>query len=187
MDETGALHLRIAKGGIAQGARGWTCAEIALTTSLGYGSYEYTVRDTGHMEPAGRLRHVHLRLCWRCSENNREMDIEISQSFGDPANNKNAQYTVQPYYVAANVERYKVPAGRLIHSLTWQEGRATFRTVRGASDGSRGATIAEHTFTSGIPTPGIESARINLYSFARGKQQQKDPAEVVVEKFAYLP
>jgi hypothetical protein len=40
----------------------------------------------------------------------------------------------------------------------------------GASDGSRGAVIAEHTFPSGIPTPGIESARINLYSFARGKQ-----------------
>jgi hypothetical protein len=47
--------------------------------------------------------------------------------------------------------------------------------------------IAEHTFTSGIPTPGIESARINLYSFARGKQRQKNPAEVVVEKFTYFP
>jgi len=179
VDEAGALHLRIAKTG-----KGWTCAEISLTSSLGYGTYEYTVRDTSHMDPAA----VFGMFTYDYSGgalNNREMDIEISR-WGAPAN-KNAQYTVQPYYVAANVERFQVPAGKLVHSLTWQEGRATFRTVRASSQGSRGAVVAEHSFSSGIPTPGIESARINLYSFARGRQPQKDPAEVVVEHFTYLP
>ena len=71
--------------------------------------------------------------------------------------------------------------------MIWQEGRATFRTVRASGSGSRGAVIAEHTFTSGIPTPGIESARMNLYSFAHGRERMKDPAEVVVEQFTYLP
>jgi len=179
VDAAGFLHLRIAKE-----AEGWTCAEISLTSSLGYGMYEYTVDDTSHMDPAAVFGMFTYDYAGGAL-NNREMDIEISR-WGDPIN-KNGQYTVQPYYVAANVERFNVPPGKLIHSLTWQEGRATFRTVRVARDGSRGALIAEHTFTSGVPTPGIESARINLYSFARGKQHQKDPAEVVVEKFTYLP
>ena len=30
----------------------WSCAEIYLNRSLGYGSYSVTVRDTSHLEPA---------------------------------------------------------------------------------------------------------------------------------------
>jgi hypothetical protein len=179
VDEAGALHLRVAKG-----AKGWTCAEMSLTSSLGYGTYEITVRDTSHLDPAVVFSMFTFDYAGG-TLNNREMDLEITRH-GNPSN-KNAQYTIQPYYVAANVERFEVPPGKLIHSMAWQEGRATFRTVRALSDGSRGVAIAEHTFTSGIPTPGIESIRIDLYSFALGTQLQKDPAEVVVEKFTYLP
>ncbi len=46
-DESGALHLRIAKA-----AGEWTCAEVSLTRSLGYGTYAFTVRDTSQLEPA---------------------------------------------------------------------------------------------------------------------------------------
>jgi hypothetical protein len=179
VDGAGALHLRIAKT-----EKGWTCAEICLTTSLGYGTYEYTIRDTGRLDSAAVFGMFTYDYAGGAL-NNREMDIEISH-WGDPSS-KNGQYIVQPYYVAANVERFNVPAGKLIHSLTWQEGRATFRTVRGSSDGSRGGVVAERTFTSGIPTPGIESARLSLYSFSQGYVQLKDPAEVVVEQFTYLP
>jgi len=178
VDDTGSLHLRIARA-----AKGWTCAEICLTSSLGYGTYEYTVRDTSHLDPAAVFGMFTYDYAGGAL-NNREMDIEISY-WGDPTN-KNSQYVVQPYYVAANVERFRAPAGKLIHSLTWQEGRATFRTVRASNKGS-GEVVAEHTFTSGIPTPGIESARINLYAFALGHQPISRPAEVVVEHFAYLP
>ena len=40
-------------------------------------------------------------------QNHREMGIEISR-WGDAAN-KNAQYVIQPYYVAANVVRFTAP------------------------------------------------------------------------------
>lgn len=179
VDGAGALHLRIAKA-----EKGWTCSEICLMSSLGYGTYEFTVRDIGQLEPAAVFGMFTYDYAGG-SLNNREMDIEISR-WGNPSS-KNGQYTVQPYYVAANVEKLEIPAGKLVHSLTWQQGRATFRTVRGSNVGSRGAVIAEHTFTSGIPTPGIESARINLYSFAQGRERLKNPAEVVVEQFTYLP
>ena len=181
-DESGALHLRIAK---ASGE--WTCAEISLMRSLGYGTYSFTVRDTSRLEPAA----VFGMFTWdyaSADQNNSEVDIEISR-WGDPAS-KNAQYVVQPFHVPANVARFTVPAGALTHSFHWEAGRISFRTVREAEPGKsvRGAeTIAEHVFTSGVPSPGIESVRLNLYVFGNAKIPLQNGDEVVIEKFEYLP
>jgi hypothetical protein len=181
-DEGGALHLRIAKT-----PGGWTCAEVSLTRNLGYGTYSFTVRDTSRLEPAA----VFGMFTWDyagADQNNREMDIEISH-WGDPAS-KNAQYVVQPYYVPANVVRFMTPTGSLTHSFRWEPGRATFKTIRNYESGQpvRGAkNIAEHVFTSGVPFPGIESVRMNLYIFGNAKIPLQNEAEVVIEKFEYLP
>jgi hypothetical protein len=177
-DAHGALHLRIAKD-----SGKWTCAEVSLTRSLGYGTYSFLVEDTSHLEPAA----VFSMFTWDyagADENYREMDIEISR-FGDPSA-KNAEYVVQPYYVPANVERFTAPSGVLRHSFHWEPGRIAFRTVRG-SENAAPHPVAEHVFTSGVPSPGIESVRMNLYVFASAKIALANGAEVVVEKFEYLP
>jgi hypothetical protein len=62
----------------------------------------------------------------------------------------------------------------------------SFRTWRGPEPGGK-AVIAEHVFNSGIPTPAIESVRINLYIYWRSRVPFKDGAEVVIERFEYLP
>ena len=49
-DERGALHLRIARS-----KDKWTCAEVKLTRSLGYGTYTFVVRDTSQLEPSAIL------------------------------------------------------------------------------------------------------------------------------------
>ena len=49
-DTNGLLHLRIARG-----LGEWTCAEVTLTRSLGYGSYVFDVRDVSRLEPAAVL------------------------------------------------------------------------------------------------------------------------------------
>jgi len=86
--------------------------------------------------------------------------------------------------VPANVSRFQAPAGTLTHTLRWEVGRASFRTIRGA--GSSGAHVAEHAFTSGVPLPGNETIRINLYLF--GNPPLTLPhTEVVIESFEYLP
>lgn len=178
-DADGALHLRIAKQ-----SDKWTCAEVSLTRSLGYGSYSFVVRDTSHLEPAGVL----AMFIWDYAgddQNNREMDIEISR-WGDPAS-KNAQYEVQPFYVPANVARFTAPAGVLAHSFRWEPGRVTFRTVRGAASGPRSEIISEHVFTSGVPSPGAESVRLALYVYGKSETPVQNGAEVVIEKFEYLP
>ena len=50
-DEKGALHLRIKK--TPEGR--WSCAEVVLTRSLGYGTYITVIHDTSHLEPAAVL------------------------------------------------------------------------------------------------------------------------------------
>ncbi|MCU1235060.1 MAG: hypothetical protein JWP63_3027 [Candidatus Solibacter sp.] len=171
-DANGAMHLRIAKRDAD-----FTCAEVSLMRSLGYGTYRFVVRDISQLLPAA----VFGMFTWDYAggeQGNREMDIEISR-WGDPVS-KNAQYVVQPYYVAANVMRFTAPPGRLIHTFQWQHDRAAFRTMSGSR------VVAEHAFTSGVPAPGIESVRMNLYVF-RAPHTFRDGAEVVIENFEYLP
>jgi hypothetical protein len=177
-DTNGWLHLRIARG-----LGEWTCAEITLTRSLGYGSYVFDVRDVSQLDPAAVLG----MFTWDDSlldANHREMDTEISR-WGDP-DGKNAQYVVQPYYVPANVVRFSAPAGRLTYSFQWEPGRVSFKTVR-QPDGGSGQAIAEHAFTSGVPLPGGEAVHLNLYAFADKKRPLEHEVEVVIEKFDYLP
>ena len=46
VDAKGYLHLRM-----QQRNGEWTCAEVSMTRSLGYGSYIFVVQDTGHLSP----------------------------------------------------------------------------------------------------------------------------------------
>ncbi|HKG23505.1 MAG TPA: hypothetical protein VKC34_16515, partial [Blastocatellia bacterium] len=178
-DERGFLHLRIVRS-----SGEWTCAEVKLTRSLGYGSYLFVVRETSHLEPAAVLS-MFTREDSGSDPNNREVNIEISR-WGDPVS-KNGQYVIQPYYVPANVARFAAPSGVLSHSFRWEPGRVLFRTMLGSAHAEGSRVVAEHAFTSGIPSPGSESIRINLFVFGNDRNPLQNGAEVVIEKFEYLP
>ncbi len=173
VDEQGAMHLRISRT-----EDDWSCAEASLTRNLGYGTYEFVVRGLETLEPAavfGMFTYDYASGALR----NREMDIEISR-WGDPAN-KNAQYALQPYDVATNVHRFNAPAGTLTFSFRWEQGRITFRTLRGP------AGVSEYAFTAGVPSPGIESIRVALYVYRAAVVKLQHPMEVVIERFTYYP
>ena len=175
VDGRGWLHLRIAKN-----ATGWTSAEVSLLRSLGYGSYSFVVSDISHLEPA-----VVLTIsAWDGSGPFQEMDIEISR-WGE-VGGKNAQYVVQPYYVPANVVRFLSPPGRLTYSFDWEPGRVAFQTVRGSQSG-KPDVVASHVFTSGVPLPGTETIHMNLFVFENSRSGLQHGAEVIFEKFEYLP
>ncbi|HKE32624.1 MAG TPA: hypothetical protein VKD65_12925 [Candidatus Angelobacter sp.] len=178
-DVGGALHLRITKV-----EENWKCAEVSLNRSLGYGTYLFTVRDTSQLEPAAVFDMFTFDYAG-ADQNYREVNIEISR-WSDPASH-NAQYVVQPYYLPTNVVRFNAPAGVLTHSFRWEPGRISFKTVRGASTHTRVPAVAEQVFTSGVPPPGIESVRMALYIFSSSKLPLQNGAEVVIEKFEYLP
>ncbi|HLJ44632.1 MAG TPA: glycoside hydrolase family 16 protein [Bryobacteraceae bacterium] len=178
VDEKGAMHLRIQTTG-----QEWTSCEVALTRSLGYGTYRWVIRDTAGLEPNmifGMFTYDYAGG----DEGNREMDIEIRRTGNPPGNS--AFYLIQPYYVAANVARFPIPEGTLTHSLRWERGRALFRTVRGWDKETQEHPVAEHAITSGVPSPGIESIRMNVY-VNRSIGTPRNNAEVVIEHFEYLP
>ncbi len=173
VDDKGAMHVRISNA-----ETDWSCAETSLIRNLGYGTYEFVVRGLESLEPAAVFSMFTYDYA-SGAQHNREMSTEISR-WGNPTK-KNAQYVVQPYYVAANVHRFNVPSGVLTFSLDWQRDRATFQTKRGA------ATIAEQIFTSGVPSPGIESMRVASYVYRKAEVKLQHPVEVVIERFTYFP
>src|SRR5579859_1018380 len=89
-DASGALHLRITKKGDR-----WSCAELELTRSLGYGTYIVVVRDTTRLEPAAVLS-LNTFDDWGGDQHYRELDIEFGR-WGDAASKSNAQYGLQPF------------------------------------------------------------------------------------------
>ena len=173
LDANGFLHLRTSRQtGV------WAGAEVRLTSSLGLGSYRFTVRDVSHLE----IRDVLSMFTWdnlAADEHHREVDMQISR-WGDPAG-KNAEYVVQPYDDPANVVRYEAPPGPLSYSFLWEPGKVSFKTVRGP------LTIAAHEFTSGVPSPGGEFLNISFYVFGGWWAAPRKATEVIVEKFEFLP
>ena len=179
-DPTGVLHLRIAKK-----SGKWTCAHLILTRSLGYGTYNFVTRDTSRLPPAVILS-MHTFDPSGGDQHYREMDIEVGR-WGDAANKDNAQYGIQPFYVPGNTVQFTEPPGALTHSLHWESGRASFKTVRGSSLRPTGPLVYQHVFTSRVPTPGQELLEFMLYLVASDKYPLQQDTEVVVEKFEYLP
>jgi hypothetical protein len=179
-DKSGAMHLRIKK---KEGR--WSCAEAELTRSLGYGTYIVVVRDTTHLEPAAVLS-INTFDDWGGDQHYREMDVEMAR-WGDASNKNNAQYGIQPFYVPGNVAPFAAPSGTLTHSMHWESGRASFKTVRGSSMRPGVPVVSEHVFTSGIPSPGQETLQFLFYVIASDKNPVQKENEVVIEKFEYLP
>jgi hypothetical protein len=180
VDGKGAMHLRIKKKG-----EKWSCTEVELTRSLGYGTYIITVRDATHLEPAAVFS-MNTFDDWGGDQHYREIDVEMSK-WGDATSKTNAQFGIQPFYVPGNVSPFTTPSGVLTHSIHWESGNATFRAVKGASLRAGAPVVAEHTFTAGVPTAGQERFQFLFYVIGSEKYPMQKENEVVVEKFEYLP
>lgn len=175
-DQDGALHLRVSQ----EGGK-WSCAEVTLTRSFGYGNYSFRVRDTSNLGP-NIVFSMFTYDYAGAEQNNREMGIEIGQS-NDPSI-KNSQYVIQPFFVASNVARFTAPTGPAVHSFHWEPGKISFKTVNAAAEVK---PFAEHEFSSGVPVPGSETVRMALYIFGPPEIPNLKGTEVIIEKFEYLP
>ena len=179
VDQNGYLHLRM-----QQRNGQWTCAEVSMTRSLGYGTYMFVVQDAADLKPSTVLG-LYTTDDLRTDDLRSELDIELSR-WGNPAS-KNAQFVIQPFYVPENVTRFMAPSGVTTYSFRWEPGRASFRTVLGSGMRPGATTVSEHVFTSGIPVPANETPHIDLYDFRHAKNSSQEPVEVVIEKFEFLP
>lgn len=166
------LHLQIAhRNGT------WTAAEVIGDTSLGYGTYTFTVASAvNSLDPQVVLG----MFTWsdKARFNHREVDIEVAR-WGNPSDPSNAQFVVQPWDAAGNLSRFNVSTENpTTYSFTWTPGRIHFEASTGA------------TFTvtgDEVPPAGGETPRINLWLFEGNPPQDGQPVEVVLSNFRFEP
>jgi len=179
-DQSGALHLRISNK-----PKAWTCAQLILARSLGYGTYNFVVGDTAHLDPAVVLS-LHTHDPSAGDQHFREWDIELGR-WGHTTSREDAQFGIQPFYVPGNLVRFTEPPGTLTYSMLWEPGRAVFKGFQGSSIHSGEQPFYEHTFTAGVPSPGQEHLEFMFYIVASEKEPRQTNTEVIIEKFEYLP
>ncbi len=179
VDRQGYLHLRM-----QQRDGRWTCAEVVLTRSLGYGTYRFVVQDSAVLSTTAVLG----MFTWddtSSEQSHREFDIELS-SWGE-TNNAAAHYVVQPFFLPENQYRFKAPSGIVTHLFSWRPGSVAFASYRGTEVLPGESPLGQHTFTARLKTPGHEAIRISLYDFHHTNRSSPKPVEVVIRGFAYLP
>jgi hypothetical protein len=182
VDDAGRLHLKITK---SKGK--WAAAEVISLCSFGYGTYRfYLDSEVDKLDP-----NVVLGLfTWSDdpADNHIELDIEFSR-WANP-NNLNAQYVVQPYDTPGNIFQFWQPAAwaQTTQTLSWTPGSAAFESYTGhwASGQSEGP-FASHEFIAGIPSPGNENARINLWLFRGRAPSDRKPVEAIISRFEFEP
>jgi hypothetical protein len=106
--------------------------------------------------------------------------------WGDPKN-KSGDYVVQPSWFPENKVKFQPPPGAVNYSLRWEASAATFGASRNGSGDPHKRMVSTKTFTTSIPTPGNELANIDFCEFEHAKVPLHAGAEVVIEKFQYLP
>jgi hypothetical protein len=178
VDSKGKLHLKISNEGGQ-----WTCAEVVCRRKgLGYGLYRFKVGDTSAFPPD-----VVLGLFTWDSEaseqHNREIDIELSR-WNDP-DNANGQFVVQPYTKSENIDRFAIPRGATEHQFLWAPGVLSFQSMQ--ITGASARKIHEHTFRSGVPVPGNEQIRLNLWLADGQPPQSRADVEVTIDTFEFQP
>jgi hypothetical protein len=174
VDADGAMHLRVSRDGDA-----WACGAVRTIRSLGYGTYLFGLRNVGDLEPSVTMS-MFTWLEQAPGQTHREIDIHVSR-WGNPRS-PNAEFMIQPYYVPANVHRFEIPRGPVTTSLHWTPGRAVFAATNG-----EGKSIARWTFTAGIPTSGGEKLNVNVCEYGYALTPLKHDAEVVIDRFQFLP
>ena len=178
VDAGGRLHLGIARN--ASGA--WTAAEIIGSTTLGYGTYTFTLESpVDDLDP-----NVVLGLfTWsdRARFAHREIDIEFAR-WGNAADTTNAQYVIQPYDVASHLARFRQPADlSSTHRFTWRPGRIDWQSRDAA-----GSVVASYSYAgSDVPPSGDERVRLNLWLFNGAAPTDGQPVEVIVSSFTFTP
>jgi hypothetical protein len=103
VDPAGSLHLRIVKT-----KSGWESSEVILNPTLGYGTYRWTVHGPISTFDPNVVLALFTYDNSNTSPTNREIDFEASR-FGNPSDPTDAQFVVQSYFVAGNLQRITIP------------------------------------------------------------------------------
>ena len=175
VDSSGYLRLRISKSG-----RRWTCGEVVLQESLGYGTYEWELgSNVASLDPFAVLG----LFTWNnddASYFHREIDFEAAR-WGNSRDRTNAQWVVQPWDVSGNLRRFTIGSSvPTVIRFTWSASRVDFATLVG------GSVVESWSYTgSYVPPAGGENPRMNLWLY-KGRAP-KAAVEVIIRSFTFTP
>ena len=184
IDSQGSLHLRLTRDASGQ----WSSCEVVLQRSLGYGTYTFQLDATSNELDVNAVLGM---FTWNDdpTDNHRELDIEIARWGQSSA--PNGRYTVQPYQVPGRMFDFQQPpvGAQTTQRIDWHPDRVRFQSWMGwsSSPPSTDAMIAEHTFDSGVPRPGGEQTRINLWLDRGAAPVDMLGTEVIVRNFEFVP
>lgn len=176
--DAAGLHLRV-----AQLNGKWTSAEVIGPTSYGYGTYTFVIgSDVSQLD--SNLVLGFFTWSDKAPYAHREIDIEVAR-WGSATDPTNAQFVVQPYDATGHLVRFSQPsASRTRLQFRWTATGIAFEARRLDSN----TLIAAYTYSgTGIPHPGDERVRLNLWLFGGAAPLNGLAQSVVVESFAFTP
>jgi len=127
LDDQGRLHMKIRKIDDK-----WYCPEVYTQLYTGHGEHRFLIEyDVTNMD-----QNVVLGLFVYANDSS-EMDIEFSK-WGNPNYKKIGSFTIQPYTVSGNSEKFHVTSDsiRTTHFFNWQENYVIFGSIVGHYEGS---------------------------------------------------
>jgi hypothetical protein len=186
VDSGGDLHLQINERN-----KQWSCAEVSLTQSLGFGSYQFQlIGRTDQLDT-----NVVLGLfSYGGPDGTNEIDIEDGR-FGHPAANS-GNYTVYPaqfvpnYVNTTNSFPISLNGTDTTQRFIWTGNHVTFQSLYGHYNDDTN-DFASWTFQPNNPTVSIpqNAAPVHMNLWLAGGQPPTNgmPVEIVVSSFTFTP
>jgi len=160
IDKKGYLHLKITcVSGI------WNCSEVYLEKSLGYGTYNFTVKKQPYMDTKAVLG------LFTYENDEQEIDIEFSR-WGCKLS-PNFQFVVQP----GHSKKFYGYSKNIISSFVWRANRVEFKS-------NLWPFKPKWCYKGSPRNIGKEKVHINLW-LDGGNPAAKKEQEIIIKKFKF--
>ncbi len=182
VDAQDRLHLKI----VYRNDR-WYSTEVFSDAPLGYGIYTFTLASRVDQLDKNVVLGLFTWDDTAPAYNYREIDIEFSR-WGDVAG-PNSQYVIQPWDHSGNRYQFNttLSGNDSTHSFWWHSGGVQFASYQGHAP-NLGSVINAWLYTGpDNPPPGFGNARINLWLLNGTPPSDGQGAEVIIERFEFVP
>ena len=179
-DQKGYLHLRMETH---DGQ--WTCAEVNLTRSLGYGTYRFVVQDSAHLEPSAVLGMFAFDLEGKGDGPQRTGHRAEPLGQSNRARMRNMWFSrfmfrkTSPDFPCRPVSSPTPFVGN--------PGVASFKTVAGSAINPRVEGHQRTCLHRRCPASRSGDSSHRFLRLLSVQNLEQRPVEVVIEKFEYLP
>jgi len=190
VDANGAMHLRV-----TQLDGHWACAEVTMTKSLGFGTYQWQVEG----RPDQMDRNLVLGLFNYTTpdigpDGTNEIDIEFAR-WGN-ASWPNGNWTIYPAVVGpkplSTTFEVALTSNLSTHRFTWSSDRVRYASLNGLHDiGDNNGLFQKKTFSPAsaqrrIPQNALP-VHMNLWLFKGQAPSNGQSVEIVLRSFKFVP